>query len=65
MTVWTSFVFSFFPLLLSRLAFGLAQAGLVPNTAQIIKDWFPSRLHGSVSAMIGVAMSLGGAATFW
>ena len=65
MTVWTSFVFSFVPLLLSRLAFGLSQAGLVPNTAQIIQDWFPSRLHGSVSAMIGVAMSLGGAATFW
>ena len=64
-TVWTSFVFSLFPLLLSRMAFGLAQAGLVPNTAQIIQDWFPSRLHGSVSAMIGVAMSLGGAATFW
>ncbi len=64
-TVWTSFVFSLFPLLVSRMAFGLAQAGLVPNTAQIIQDWFPSRLHGSVSAMIGVAMSLGGAATFW
>ena len=65
MTIWTSFVFSFFPLLVSRLAFGLAQAGLVPNTAQVIKDWFPSRWHGSVSAMIGVAMSLGGVATFW
>ena len=62
-TVWTSLVLSFVPLLISRLTFGIAQAGLVPNTAQIIKDWFPSRLHGSVSAMIGVAMSLGGVAT--
>jgi len=62
-TVWTSLVTSFVPLLVSRLTFGIAQAGLVPNTAQIIKDWFPSRLHGSVSAMIGVAMSLGGVAT--
>ena len=62
-TVWTSLVTSFIPLLISRLAFGIAQAGLVPNTAQVIKDWFPSRLHGSVSAMIGVAMSLGGVAT--
>ena len=65
MTVWTSFVFSLVPLLISRFAFGLSQAGLVPNTAQVIKDWFPSRLHGSVSAMIGVAMSVGGMATFW
>ena len=65
MTVWTSFVFSLVPLLVSRFAFGLSQAGLVPNTAQVIKDWFPSRLHGSVSAMIGVAMSVGGMATFW
>jgi len=64
-TVWTSFVFFLAPLLASRFVFGLSQAGLVPNTAQVIQDWFPSRLHGSVSAMIGVAMSLGGAATFW
>ncbi len=64
-TIWTSFVYSLFPLMASRLAFGLTQAGLVPNTAQVIKDWFPPRLHGSVSAMIGVAMSLGGAISFW
>ena len=64
-TFWTSFVFSLFPLLLSRLAFGMAQAGLVPNTAQVIKDWFPSHRHGAVSAMIGMAMSLGGMASFW
>jgi len=64
-TVWTSFVASLIPLVVSRFFFGCAQAGLVPNTAQIIKDWYPSKLHGSVSAMIGVAMSLGGAAAFW
>ncbi|MFP6769342.1 MAG: MFS transporter, partial [Planctomycetaceae bacterium] len=64
-TVWSSLVYSLVPLLASRLTFGLAQAGLVPNTAQVIKDWFPSRWQGSVSSMIGVAMSLGGAATFW
>ncbi len=64
-TVWSSLVYSLVPLLASRLTFGLAQAGLVPNTAQVIKDWFPSRWQGSVSSMIGVAMSLGGAMTFW
>ena len=64
-TVWSSLAYSLVPLLASRLFFGLAQAGLVPNTAQVIKDWFPSRWQGSVSSMIVVAMPLGGAMTFW
>ena len=43
-TVWSSLVYSLVPLLASRLTFGLAQAGLVPNTAQVIKDWFLDKI---------------------
>ena len=62
-TVWTSAVSSLVLMKTSRLAFGMAQAGLVPNSSQVIKDWFPIRFRGSVSAVIGVSMSIGGAVT--
>ncbi len=62
-TVWTSAVASLVPMTTSRFAFGLAQAGLVPNSAKVVKDWFSLRRRGIVSAIIGVSMSIGGAFT--
>jgi len=62
-TVWTASVVSLSQMIASRFAFGLAQAGLVPNTAKVIKDWFPIGRRGFISSIITIAMSLGGALT--
>ena len=62
-TIWSAAVMSFVPLMASRMAFGLAQAGLVPNSARIIHDWFPLQKRGIYSATIGASMSIGGAVT--
>ena len=63
LTIWSSLVWSWFPLLASRAAFGAAQAGMVPMTAKIINDWFSVRLRGICSAVIGASMSIGGVIT--
>lgn len=47
----------------SRLALGVFQAGMVPISAQIVKDWIPNRHRGISSACIGASMSIGGALT--
>lgn len=64
-TMWTAVVSTLIPLLISRVCFGLAQAGLVPISARIIGDWFPERRRGIYSAGVGAAMSLGGVITMW
>lgn len=46
-----------------RFVFGLAQAGLVPNQAQVIKDWFPEHRRASASAVLMAAMQVGGLAS--
>jgi MFS family permease len=63
LTVWSSLVWSWVPLLASRAAFGAAQAGMVPITAKIINDWFPVRLRGICSGVIGASMSIGSVIT--
>lgn len=63
-TVWTSLVYSYVPLVTSRIVFGCAQAGLVPNSAKVISDWLPVSRRGFGSAAIGAAMSVGSVITF-
>jgi MFS family permease len=62
-TLWTAAATSYVPLLASRVAFGAAQAGLTPNSAKVIIDWFPVSRRGFGSAAIGAAMSLGSVIT--
>ncbi len=62
-TVWSAASYSFVSLLASRIAFGAAQAGLVPNSAQALNDWLPLNRRGFGSATIGAAMSVGGTIT--
>lgn len=50
-----------FPLKVARFLFGAAQAGFVPITAKIVKDWCPEKKLGIASAFVGVSMSIGGA----
>ena len=61
LTLATAFVHALLPLQLVRFLFGVAQAGFVPITAKIIKDWFPENRLGITSAFVGISMSLGGA----
>ena len=65
MTLVTS-VASTFPILISaRFGFGLSQAGLIPNQAQVLKDWFPTERRGSASAVVVTAMSVGSVGSLW
>ena len=43
----------------SRIALGLAQAGLFPVTIMAIRDWFPPDRHGMASSIITACMSSG------
>ncbi len=65
MTLVTSIAWTFPTLLLARLGFGLTQAGLIPNQAQVVKDWFPTESRGSASAVIVIAMSVGSVGSLW
>ncbi|HUG71140.1 MAG TPA: MFS transporter [Pirellulaceae bacterium] len=62
-SIWTAAVSSLSQMIASRFAFGLAQAGLVPNAAQVVKDWFPVGRRGIVSSIITMSMSVGAALT--
>lgn len=65
MTLVTAVVWAF-PLLLSaRFGFGLMQAGLIPNQAQVLKDWFPTESRGTASAVVVTAMSVGSVGSLW
>ncbi|MBC8291419.1 MAG: MFS transporter, partial [Planctomycetes bacterium] len=59
-TVLSSLAFSWFWLLASRIAFGSAQAGMVPISAKIVSDWFHENRRGVCSAVIAASMSIGG-----
>jgi MFS family permease len=52
-------------LVATRFAFGLAQAGLIPNQAKVVNDWFPATSRGTTSAVIVMAMSIGSVASLW
>ena len=60
-TVWFAAVSSFWGFIWARMMFGGMQAGLVPNAAKVVKDWFPLAQRGLASAASGSAMSVGGA----
>lgn len=57
--VWGSFAHSAEELYWSRVALGVAQAGLVPCCAQVAANWFPLSRRGLVSAMLTGGMQLG------
>lgn len=61
--LWSARVYSYLPMLVSRVAFGTAQAGLVPIATLVINDWFPERRRGFSSATVETSMSIGGIVT--
>jgi MFS family permease len=63
MTCVTALVTSLPALVASRFFFGLAQAGLVPNQAQAVRNWIPDAARGLASSVLVVAMSAGAIAS--
>ncbi|MFO1005002.1 MAG: MFS transporter [Planctomycetaceae bacterium] len=63
MTYATAFVPTFAGLLVIRFLFGLAQAGLVPNQALVVRNWISDQGRGIASSVMVVAMSVGGIAS--
>ena len=62
---WTALASGFKLLCASRFFLGVFQAGLVPISARIIKDWIPLPVRGRSSSCIGSSMSVGAAFTMW
>jgi sugar phosphate permease len=60
-TMLTGLANSFGMLLLSRLLFGLAQAGCYPSAGSLIKRWFPWSQRGTASSIVSFGGRLGGA----
>ena len=63
MTYATAFVPTFVGLMVVRFLFGLAQAGLVPNQALVVRNWISDQGRGVASSVMVVAMSVGGIAS--
>lgn len=62
---WTGLAAGSVGLSLSRITSGVAQAGLVPASAQGISYWFPHRERGVASSAVATCMTAGGViATF-
>lgn len=59
----TAFVSTLTGLLIIRFLFGLAQAGLVPNQALVVRDWFDVGKRGMASGVMVAAMSVGSMAS--
>jgi sugar phosphate permease len=57
--IWGSAARSADELYYSRVALGVAQAGLVPCCAKVIRDWFPTSRRGIISAVVAGSMQVG------
>jgi ACS family glucarate transporter-like MFS transporter len=48
-------------LLIVRFLFGAGEAGALPNSARVLREWFPESSRGRAQGMITTAMMIGGA----
>jgi len=48
-------------LLIVRFLFGAGEAGALPNTARVLREWFPESSRGRAQGIITTAMMIGGA----
>jgi MFS family permease len=67
--VWWSFFTAFtgaatglWMLLLVRFLFGAGEAGALPNSARILRQWFPESARGEAQGIVTTGMMIGGAA---
>ena len=52
----------FLMLLLVRFLFGAGEAGALPNSARVLREWFPESSRGWAQGLVTTAMMVGGAA---
>jgi MFS transporter, ACS family, glucarate transporter len=52
----------FVSLLIVRFLFGAGEAGALPNSARVLRGWFPESFRGRAQGFVTTAMMLGGAA---
>ncbi len=51
----------FLMLLLVRFLFGAGEAGALPNSARVLREWFPESSRGRAQGIVTTAMMIGGA----
>ena len=54
----------FISLIVIRFLFGAGEAGALPNSARILREWFPDSSRGRAQGVVTTAMLLGGAASY-
>ena len=54
----------FASLVIVRFLFGAGEAGALPNSARILRSWFPYASRGRAQGIVTTAMILGGAASY-
>jgi MFS family permease len=61
-TALTGAAWGFGTLLVIRFLFGAGEAGALPNSARVLRAWFPDSLRGRAQGFVTTAMMIGGAA---
>src|SRR3984893_9530488 len=61
-TALTGAAWGFGTLVVIRFLFGAGEAGALPNSARILRGWFPDSARGRAQGIVTTAMLLGGAA---
>jgi MFS transporter, ACS family, glucarate transporter len=61
-TALTGAAWGFGTLILIRFLFGAGEAGALPNSARVLRGWFPDSSRGRAQGFVTTAMMIGGAA---
>jgi MFS transporter, ACS family, glucarate transporter len=63
-TALTGAAWGFGSLIVIRFLFGAGEAGALPNSARVLRAWFPDSSRGRAQGIVTTAMLLGGAASY-
>jgi len=63
-TALTGAAWGFASLVVIRFLFGAGEAGALPNSARVLRAWFPDSSRGRAQGIVTTAMLLGGAASY-
>jgi MFS transporter, ACS family, glucarate transporter len=63
-TALTGAAWGFGSLVMIRFLFGAGEAGALPNSARVLRSWFPESSRGRAQGIVTTAMLLGGAASY-
>jgi ACS family glucarate transporter-like MFS transporter len=63
-TALTGAAWGFGSLIVIRFLFGAGEAGALPNSARVLREWFPDSSRGRAQGIVTTAMLIGGAASF-